>query len=251
MNEVDIPLLSGEHLDQLGYHGLRIIQNPNKFKFTIDAFLLAGFVKPKPEQTLVDLGSGGGVLSLLFAGQDKVREVRSIEIQPELAEMSRRSVALNQLEQQIQVIHGDLRVLPENLRLNSFDHVISNPPFYPVGQGLVSENKALAMAKFEVGCTLKELIKTMAKLVKGNGRVSLIYPSERLSELIAVLYQFHLTPKRICLIFPYPGTESNLVLLEARPGAKDNLKVLPPFYIYQQDKEYSEAMKRIFHGEKI
>lgn len=251
MNGSETVLYPGEVIDQLGYHGLKIIQNAQKFKFTIDAFLLAGFVVPKPQHRIIDLGTGNGVLPLLFAGQDKVQEILAVEIQPELADMASRSVILNELQNQIRVIQGDIREFPGITQFNSFDHVISNPPYYPVTQGVISENPALAAAKFEVNCKLDELIKTASRLVRGNGRVSLIYPSERLGELIHVLYRYHLTPKRLCFIHVKPGFGSNLLLLEARPGAREGMKILPPLFIYNQNGEYSELMNRIFHGMKL
>lgn len=242
-------LKEGETIDRLGYQGLRIIQNPAKFKFTMDAFLLAGFIEPKPEHNLIDLGSGGGVLALLIAGQRRVGKVYGLEIQPELVEMARRSVALNGLEEKIHLEWGDLKEPPASLKMNFFDYVVANPPFYPVEQGVVPENPSLALAKFEIGCVLEDVIKAAARLVKGNGRFALIYPTSRLNELWQTLNRHHLTPKRLCFVHPKPAAASNLSLLEALPGAKNGLEVAPPIFVYNQDGEYTGIMKRIFRGE--
>lgn len=251
MTELNITLKPGERIDRLGYQGLRIIQNPAVFKFTLDAFLLTSFICPKPSESIVDLGTGGGVLPLLLAGQDRVSGVTGIEIQPDLAEMAKRSVQLNQLEHQVTIINADLREIHHQLPNNSYNWVVTNPPYYPAGSGVISENPALAMAKFEVACTLKDWVQAASRLVKGNGRVAAIYPTERLAELITTLVQYHLTPKRLCFVYSYPDTGSNLVLLEARPGGKPGLQVLPPLYIYTQPGEYSELMNQIFAGKKI
>lgn len=251
MAETSITLKPGETIDQLGYHGIRIIQNPAKFKFTIDAFLLVGFVHPKPFHNIVDLGTGGGVLPLLLTGQDRVNRITGIEIQPELADMARRSVALNGFNQQISIVEADLRKIHQRLPMNSFDLVMANPPYYPVAKSVIPENRALATAKFELHCTLHDWVQAAARLVKGNGRVSVIYPTERLTELFAVYAQFHLTPKRLCMIHPDLQSCSNLVLVEARPGAKPGLQVLPPLSIYSQPGQYTEIMNQIFHGKKI
>ena len=221
------------------------------FKFTLDAFLLTGFIRPKPSETIVDLGTGSGVLPLLLAGQDRVSRVTGVEIQPELADMARRSVRLNRLENQITIIQGDLREIHRQLPVNGFHWVVTNPPYYPAGAGVVSENPALAMAKFEVACTLQDWVRAASRLVKGNGRVAAIYPTERLAELITVMIQHHLTPKRLCFVYSYPDAGSNLVLLEARPGGKPGLQVLPPLTIYTQPGQYSERMNQIFAGKKI
>jgi len=246
-----IPLLPGERIDRLGYHGLQIIQNPEKFKFTIDAFLLTAFVNPASKDRLIDLGAGGGVLSLLIAGAKRVGSVYGLEIQPELAEMARRSVVLNGLEAKVEILNGDLKNLPPELKPNSFDYVISNPPFYPIGKGVISGNQALAMAKFEIGCKLEEVIIAAKRLIKGNGRFALIYPSERLAELLLTLDRHKLTPKRICIVYPKPGAKSNLVLLESRPGVGPEVEIPPPIIVSDQNGEYSEQMNRIFQGEKI
>jgi tRNA1Val (adenine37-N6)-methyltransferase len=246
-----VTLYPGERIDRLGYQGLRIIQNPAKFKFTVDAFLLAGFVAPGPEHRVIDLGTGGGVLPLLLAGQDRVRDVWGLEIQPELAEMAERSVKLNRLADRVTILRGDLRVLSQEINLNAFDYVIANPPFFPVKKGVTPANAALAQAKFELSCTLTEVVSAAGRLVKGNGRVALIYPAERLAELMAALIRQHLTPKLLCLLHPRPGANANLALVQARPGGKAGLTVLPPLYVYGPDQEYSEPMRRIFEGGKL
>ncbi len=251
MNDHNPLLQAGEHLDRLGYQGLSMIQNPSKFKFTMDAFLLTGFVTPKADEKLIDLGTGSGVLALLLAGQDGVRQVVGVEIQPELAELARRNVLLNQLETKITIVEADLRELPEHISPNSFHWVIANPPYFPVASGVVSGNAALAQAKFELTCNLDDLLRAMSRLVKGNGRVSLIYPTERLATLLTKLEQHHLTPKRLCLIHSYTHSASNLCLVEARPGAKAGVTVLPPVFIYQAEGVYSESMNQIFLGKKF
>jgi tRNA1Val (adenine37-N6)-methyltransferase len=251
VTETNVQVKAGEILDQLGYQGLKILQNPTKFKFTLDAFLLAGFVNPKPTDNLIDLGTGGGVLPLLIAGPATLRLAVGLEIQPELAEMARRSVALNQLEERITIVEGDLRHLPETLTPNSFDWVISNPPFFPVAKGVISENQALAMAKFELACTMEEVVKAAARLVRGNGRVALIYPAERLRELLFQLERVYLSPGRLCFVHNQAGANAQLVMVEARPGSRQGLTVLPPIFIYERDGQYSERMNQIFHGKKF
>jgi tRNA1Val (adenine37-N6)-methyltransferase len=251
VTDVQVPINAGESIDRLGYQGLRIIQNPDKFKFTLDAFLLVGFIKPKTRDRIVDLGTGGGVLPLLLAGQGEAGAVLGIEIQPELAEMARRSVMLNRLEAKIRIETADLRQLPENIQRNSFDYVISNPPFFPVTQGVVSENRALALAKFEIECTLDDVVCAASRLVRGNGRVVLVYPADRLVALLTVLEKYHLTPRRLALVHSRPDSSAHLCLVEARPGAPPGLEVHPPVFIYNQDGDYTDLMNQIFHGKKI
>lgn len=249
MSDKNPELLEGERIDLLGRKGLRIIQNPSKFKFTMDAFLLTGFIEPKPEDCILDLGTGGGVLPLLIAGQREIRSVWGLEIQPELASMAARSVSLNGLAGKIRILEGDLRNPPDALKPNSFDYVISNPPFFAASHGVISGNQALARAKFEIDCTLEDVVKSAARLVRGNGRAAMIYPSARLADLFLNLAKAHLSPVRLRLVYPKPGSGANLALLEARPGAKAPLEVLPPLMVYDETGEYSAEMNRIFNGE--
>ncbi len=228
---------------------MRIIQNPAKFKFTIDAFILAGFIAPRPRHQIIDLGAGSGVLPLLIAGSREIAKIYGLEIQPELVSMARRSVHLNKLDHKITILGGDLRDLPVSLKPNSFDYVISNPPFFQVRQGIVSENEALAKAKFEIGCTLEDVIKAAAKLVKANGKVAVIYPAGRLPDLMLTVDKFHLNPVRLRFVYPKPATNSNLLLLEAKPGSKCPLEVFPPLTVHNQNGEYTEEMNRIFEGQ--
>jgi tRNA1(Val) A37 N6-methylase TrmN6 len=246
-----VPLYEGERLDRLGFQGLRIIQNPAKFKFTMDAFLLAAMVENQRASRLLDLGTGGGVLPLLLAGQNPLLKACGLEIQPQLADMARRSVLVNNLAAQVDIIEGDLRQLPDGLDRNSFDYVVANPPYYPVGEGVASDNDALAGAKFELNCTLAEVVKAAGRMARGHGKVAVVFPAQRLGELLGVLTQFHLTPKVICLVHPNAVSPANLVLVQARPGAKLGLRVLPPVFVHDAARQYTDRMRQIFNGAKL
>lgn len=246
--ENGVELLAGETIDSLGRRGLRIIQNPSRFKFTIDAFLLASFITPLPDQRVLDLGSGGGVLPLLLAEQNGVREITGIEIQPELAAMAARSVILNRLQGQIRIVAGDLRNPPVEITPGTYDYVITNPPYFPVSQGVIPESQALAIAKFELNCNLEDLIRAASRLVRANGRFALIYPALRTTELFLMLARFHLTPKRLRFVYSRPESEAQFLLLEARPGGKAGVTVLPPLFINDGAGAYSAEMNRIFNG---
>jgi tRNA1Val (adenine37-N6)-methyltransferase len=248
MPNPEIQLKEGERIDQLGYDGLRIIQNPERFKFTIDAYLLAGFAETRPEDRLIDLGCGGGVLSLLIAGRKKAREITGLEIQPELADMASRSVALNDLAEKIKILRGDLRDLPAELEPASFDWVISNPPYFEKGNGLLPPKGALARAKFELDCSLIDVVRAAAKLVKANGKTAFIYPAGRLPELLEALRAMKLAPVRLQMVHSKPDSLANLVLCEARPNSRRVLQVMPPIFIYDQKSTYSSEMMRIFKG---
>jgi tRNA1Val (adenine37-N6)-methyltransferase len=247
----EVPLFEGERLDRLGFQSLKIIQHSAKFKFTIDAFLLAAAVDPRPGMHGLDLGAGGGVAPLLLAGRHDRVKVLGVEIQSQLVDMARRSVAVNNLTAWVDIIEADLRNLPSELGLNSFDFVVANPPFYPVGQGVIPANEALAAAKFEINGALPDFLQAAGRMVKGRGEVALVYPATRLGELLVELTRFHLTPKMLCLVQPRATANANLVLVRARPGVKPGLTVLPPVIIYDTTGEYTGRMRRIFDGAKL
>jgi tRNA1(Val) A37 N6-methylase TrmN6 len=155
-------------------------------------------------------------------------------------------VALNQLEAKIQIREGDIRELPGDLKMNSFDYVVTNPPFFPVAEGIPSANDALAMAKFEITCTLEDVIKAAGRLLRGNGRLALIYPAKRLPELFLTLSKYHFNPRKLRMIHPGQTKDANLLLLEASPNHQGALEISPPLIVYDEKGQYTPEIDRIY-----
>jgi tRNA1Val (adenine37-N6)-methyltransferase len=233
-----------EDTDRLGLGELRLHQRPEFFKYTIDPVLLAAFIRVYPRHHVLDLGTGVGVIPLWLAGYRGVRRVTGLELQEEMAALAAANVILNKLEERIKIVQGDLREPPPEITGERFDWVVSNPPYRKAGDGPVSENPILARARFEITCTLEEVVAAAARLLREGGQAALIHLPERLTDLFYLFREYRLEPKRLCLVYPRPGMPPHRVLLEGRKGARGGLKVLKPFFLHSDSPEAGEKFTR-------
>ena len=221
-------LYDGERLDDLQYKGLHLIQNKNLYCFSSDAVLLCNFIKAKKTDTIVDLCSGSGVVGILAQAKTGAKNLVMIEKQQELANMSERSLKLNNL-QNAKVFCCDIldspNIIHKNLEINQVDVVCANPPYYLPTQKKLSGNKKIDIAKFEMELSLNNLCLTASKLLKFGGKFYMINDSERIAEIIDTLSHFKLQPKVIQFVFPKQAKSSNVVLIEAVKGGKPGAKV--------------------------
>ncbi|MGM0471057.1 MAG: tRNA1(Val) (adenine(37)-N6)-methyltransferase [Bacillota bacterium] len=243
-----VKLKAGEHLDDLIHNDLQIIQDDSSFSFAIDAVLLANFTKVKAGERVVDLGTGSGVIPLLLAAKNEVSKLVGVELQSKLAAMARRSVEYNQLADLIEIKEMDIKSLTAKLPAESFDVVVSNPPYLPLGQGKISQEDSVAIAKHELKVTLEEIIEVSAYLVKYGGRVSYVYRSQRLVELLSLMRKYNLEPKQLRIVQPKADEDSNLVLVTGVKGANSGLEVSQPLVIYQSNGEYTKEVLNIYYN---
>lgn len=241
-------LRSGERLDDLGRGGLRIIQHPERFPFAVDALLLAHWVRVRPTDRVIDLGTGGGIIPLLLAGLHLDIQLTGLEIQPETAEMAGRSVALNGLTHRIRIDCGDWRTATERYGFESFDLVTMNPPYRPVGTGGVSPAQGRATARHELASSLSEAVSSAGRLVFYGGRVGIIFLAERLVELLDALRASQLEPKRMRLVQQRAGRPAKLVMVEAVKGGHPGLTCEAPLVVWAEGQRYSAEMQAIYEG---
>lgn len=233
-----IELKEGERLDDLHRNGFQIIQNGKLFCFGMDAVLLSGFAKVQEGETCLDLGTGTGIIPILLAAKTKGRHFTGLEISAVSADMAKRSVLLNGLEQRIEIVQGDIKKAGELFAPASFDTVTSNPP-YMIGQhGLVNPYMEKAAARHEILCTLDDVVGAAAKLVRPGGRFYMVHRPFRLAEIIRTLSAYKLEPKRMRLVYPYVDREPNMVLLEAVRGGKPRMTVEKPLVVYEKPGVY-------------
>ena len=244
MREVD--LLSGERLDDLQRNGYQIIQNPEKFCFGMDAVLLSGFAKVKQNETMIDLGTGTGIIPILLEAKSEGSHFTGLEIQPESADMARRSVARNGLEEKISIVTGDLKDAAKTFGASSFDVVTSNPPYMTKDHGIINETDAKTIARHEVRCSLEDLIASTAKLLKPNGRCYFVHRPFRLVEILSLMSAYGIEPKRMQLVYPYVDKEPNMVLIEGLRGGKSRLKVEKPLIVYKEPGVYMPEIYDIY-----
>lgn len=241
-----IELKEGERLDDLHRNGFQIIQNKEKFCFGMDAVLLSGFAKVKEGEKVLDIGTGTGIIPILLAAKTPGQHFTGLEIQPESADMARRSVALNHLEEKISIVEGDVREADQLFSAASFDVITSNPPYMTGSHGLVNPDMPKAIARHEICCTLEDLVSQTEKLLRPGGRFFMVHRPFRLAEIMTVLTAHHLEPKRMRLVYPFVDKEPNMVLLECIRGGKPRITVEKPLIVYKEPGVYQDEIYAIY-----
>ncbi|MGM0502184.1 MAG: tRNA1(Val) (adenine(37)-N6)-methyltransferase [Bacillota bacterium] len=246
----EVEIKAAERIDDLLIDGLKLIQNPNHFCFSLDAVLLADFVNPTSRAKVLDLGTGTGIIPHLIQAKYSLEQVYGIDIQPQMIDMAVRSAKYNDLTAKLEFMELDLRNALDYFGTETFDYIISNPPYLKEGSGKVNPQESIAIARHELKCKLEDIVKVSNQLVKYGGSVAYIYRAKRLAELIAVMEKYNLTCKRMRLIHSTKNDPANLVLVEAKKGGGTNLEVVPPLYIYDSNGDYTAEIQEIYYPEE-
>jgi tRNA1Val (adenine37-N6)-methyltransferase len=214
--------------------GYQIIQQPKGFCFGIDAVLLSDFAKVKEGEEVLDLGCGTGILPLLLAGKTKGKHFTGLEIQEDSICMAKRSVQLNQLQERISIIHGDIKEARHILEPAFFDVIITNPPYMLPNQGFKNQNNQKTIARHEILCTIDDILKaSMELLLDRRGRFYMIHRPLRLGEIITKMSQYKIEVKRLQFVHPDLDKEPTMALIEGLRGGKVGLIVEPPLVMYK------------------
>lgn len=242
-------LLPGERVDVLASRNIKIIQSTAVFSFSLDAVLLANFAQIKRHSRVVDLAAGNGAVGL-FLARETDGQVTMVELQPRLADMARRSVALNHLTN-VEVHAGDLAHTTQVVAKDSVDVVTCNPPYFKVSdQSITNPNDHLALARHELTTDFATVAKVSADLLKYQGKAYFVHRPERLAELLATLTAADLAPKQLQFIHPREDREANMVLIAAiKAGRPDGLRIMPPLIVHEADGSYTPAVRRLLQGE--
>lgn len=241
-----VVLKENERVDDLQRNGYQIIQNPEKFCFGMDAVLLSGFARVGEGSRVLDMGTGTGIIPILMEAKTKAAHLTGLEIQEESADMARRSVSLNGLEGKISIVTGDIKEAGSLFRAASFDVITCNPP-YMIGQhGITNPGDAKAIARHEILCTLEDVVSQAAKLLKPGGNFFMVHRPFRLAEIMVLLHQYKLEPKRMQMVYPFVDKEPNMVLIEANRGGKPRMTVEKPLIIYQEPGVYMPEIYDIY-----
>lgn len=239
-------LKPNERIDDLQRNHYQIIQDPGRFCFGMDAVLLSGFARAKEGEHVLDLGTGTGIIPILMEAKTKAEHFVGLEIQPESADMAARSVLLNHLEEKIQIVTGDIKEAGSIFGAASFDVVTSNPPYMTEHHGITNENEPKAMARHELLCSLEDVIREASKLLKPGGNFFMVHRPFRLADILVLLRQYHLEPKRMRLVYPFADKEPNMVLIEANRGGRPRMTVEKPLIVYKKPGVYTEEIYDIY-----
>lgn len=222
-------LKENERIDDLEYNGLKIIQSEKEYTFTCDSVLLANFVKINPKEKALELCSGSGIIGILASQKNNVKDFTLLEIQPNMCDMSKRSIEMNNLN--LKVVNGDIRQIENYFEKQSFGYVLANPPYKKIDCHTMSIKQNINISRYEVMLTLDELLLNASKVLKYGGKFALIYDTDRLAEAFELMIKYKLEPKKLQLVYPKSNVNSNVFMIEAIKNGKSGIRVLPPIIL--------------------
>lgn len=245
---IKINLNKDERIDDLELNNLKIIQNKNYFCFGMDSVILSDFAKNiKNNSTVLDLGTGTGIISILLTAKINVKKIYGIELQEEVAKIANKSVKLNKLENKIEIINDDIKNLEKYFKRNSIDAIVTNPPYKKENTGVKNENKIKLISKYELEACLEDFIKISSILLKDKGEFYIVHRPDRVVDIIEILRKYKLEPKLIKLVYPKINKAPNLILIKCVKNANNFLKFEEPLIVYNNDSTYTEKILKIYN----
>ena len=240
-------LKENERIDDLQLNNLKIIQNKNWFCFGIDSVLLSGFASEIHKNSkILDLGTGTGILMFLLSAKVEKSELTGVEVQKEVAEMAKRSIKLNDLQNRIQIINKNIKEIEFE---GEFDAVVTNPPYKEKNTGLVNENGIKLISRHEIEGTLDEFIFIASKALKDKGSMYMVNRPERIADIFESCRKYRLEPKELQIVYSKVNSKPSLILVKATKNANKYLKVKEPLYIYKENGEYTDEVMKIYNKE--
>ena len=229
---MDIELEANERIDDLEFKNLKIIQNKDGFCFGIDSVLLSDFAKNiKKCSTVLDLGTGTGIIPILLCGKTKLKKVTGIEVQEDVAKMAQKSIKLNNLEDKFNVINENILNLNKIYENQTFDVIVSNPPYKKKDTGITNENEKKIISRHEISASLEDFIKISKDLLKDKGEFYMVHRPERLVDIFELMRKYKIEPKILKMVYSYKNKEPKLILIKGVKNAKPFLKVESNLYI--------------------
>ena len=238
-------------IDELGINNYKIIQKKSGFCFGIDAVLLANFVDAYKNESVLDLGTGTGIIPILLTAKKSPGKITGIEIFEEMVQMAKASVKLNNLEDRIEIRSMDIKEAKNKLNNKLFDIVVSNPPYTKYGGGITNESEYKKIARHEILCTLEDLISSASKLTKQYGRFYMVHRPNRLVDIISLMRAYKLEPKLMRFVYPKAGKKPNLVLIMGIKSSRPQMEILPSLYVYNKDGAYTKEIIEIYGGQYL
>ena len=246
-------LKENERIDDLEFNNLKIIQNKKGFCYGIDSVLIADFAKEiKKDARGVDLGTGTGIISILLAAKTNLSKIIGIEIQKEVADMARRSVELNNLQNKIEILNLNIKniISCQEIERESFDFVVTNPPYKKLETGKINENEYKYISRHEVTANLEDFLKVSKYLLKDKGSFYMVHRPDRLVDIIELMRKYKIEPKKIRFVLSSIDKEPTLVLIKGIKNANPFLKIEKPLIIYNSNGEYTDEIYKIYNRDK-
>ena len=243
-----INLKEQERIDNLEIQGLKIIQNTEGFCFGIDSVLLSDFAKNiKNNSKVIDLGTGTGIIATLLCAKTNLSKVVGVEVQKEVADMAKRSIILNELENKFEIINDNITNLKNKFSVNTFDVVVTNPPYKKLNTGLINDEEKKLISRHEIKADLKDFLNISFYLLKDKGEFYMVHRPERLVDIIATMRECKIEPKEIRFVCSTYGKEPKLILIKGIKNGKPFIKVKNNLYIYNEDGSYTEEILKIYN----
>lgn len=246
--EKNIRLKENERVDDLEFKGLKIIQNKEGFCFGIDSILLSDFAKNiKRGIKVLDLGTGTGIIATLLCGKTELSEITGIEVQEEVYDMAKRSIQLNHLEDRFKIIQDNILNLNKYFEKNTFDAIVTNPPYKKKETGIQNEDTRKLISRHEIEASIEDFVKISKEMLKDKGEFYIVYRPERLVDLLSIMRKNKIEPKKIRFVYSNIQAVSKLVLVQGVKNAKPFLKLEPNLYIYDEKGNYTDEILKIYH----
>ena len=245
---MDVELKENERIDDLEFKGLKIIQNEKGFCFGMDSVLLSDFAKNmKNNSTVLDLGTGTGIIPILLCGKTNLKKVVGIEIQQDVANMAKRSSQLNNLQDRFEVVNTNIINLKNIYEKQSFDVIVTNPPYKKENTGITNENEAKLISRHEITANLEDFISISKDLLKDKGEFYMVHRPERLVDILSLMRKYKIEPKILKFVSPNKNKEPNLILIKGIKNANSFLKIEKNLYVYNEDGKYTNEILKIYN----
>ncbi len=243
-----IKLDENEKIEDLQFKNLKIIQNKKGFRFGIDSILLSDFSKKiKKNSNVLDLGTGNGIISILLCEKTLLKKIIGIEIQKEVFELAKKNIKLNKLENKFEIINENILNLNNIFEKNTFDAIVTNPPYKKKNTGIKNEEETKIIARHETSATLEDFIKISKDLLKDKGEFYMVHRPDRLVDIISIMRNYKIEPKILRFVYSNLNSEPKLILIKGIKNAKPFLKIEKNLYIYDENGEYTDEIKKIYN----
>lgn len=243
-------LKENERIDDLGLKNLKIIQNKEGFCFGIDSVLLSNFAKNiKKDSLVMDLGTGTGIIPILLCGKTELKKVVGVEIQQEVYEMAKRSIKLNNLENRFEILNENILNLEKIYKENTFDVIVTNPPYKKMNTGILNENEKKLISRHEYKANLEDFLNVSKRLLKDKGEFYMVHRPERLVDILYLMRTYKIEPKNVRFVFSNKDNPPKLVLIKGIKNAKPFLKIEKNLYIYEENEKYTDEIYKIYNLE--